>query len=107
MNNDTMIAFEVIMHAGNGKSLVMKAMDEAENENFTEAEKLIIEAEKEANKTHLVYKDLLDRVSNGEVVVMDLLMTHALDHMTSTDDTINMAKRFLYLCRKIGGKNHD
>ncbi|MGI6607606.1 MAG: PTS lactose/cellobiose transporter subunit IIA [Erysipelotrichaceae bacterium] len=107
MNNDTMIAFEVIMHAGNSKSLVMKAMDEAENENFIEAEKLISEAEKEANKTHLVYKDLLDRVSNGEVVVMDLLMTHALDHMTSTDDTIIMAKKFLYLCKKIGGENND
>lgn len=104
MNEDTKVAFEVIFHAGNGKTAAMSAMDEAEKGNFEKAEELMIEAENEANQAHLVHKSLLDRIVNGENVDADLFMTHALDHMTSAEDMIIVAQRFISLYKKIGGK---
>ena len=104
MNEDTMVAFDVILHAGNGKTSAMNAMDEAEKGNFEKADELIAEAEKEVNEAHLVHKNLLDKIVGGETVMMDLFLTHALDHMTSAEDMILTAKRFISLYKKMEGK---
>lgn len=104
MSNDSMIAFDVILFAGNGKSLAFQAMDFAENRNFQNAEEKIKEAEETVNQAHQIHKDLLTKIANGENLIMDLLMTHALDHMTSAEDSILLAKRIVTLYRRLEEK---
>lgn len=101
MSENTEIAFDVILHAGNGKSLAMEAIDLAEEGRFDEAENKVKEAENETNQAHLVHKKLLDRIVNGEDITMNLFLTHSLDHMTSAEDTILNAKRFIRLYKKM------
>lgn len=101
MGENTEIAFDVILHAGNGKSLAMEAINLAEERRFDEAESRVKEAEDEANQAHLVHKKLLDRIVNGEDIVMNLFLTHSLDHMTSAEDTILNAKRFIRLYKEM------
>jgi cellobiose PTS system EIIA component len=100
MDKETEIAFDVILHAGNGKSAAMAAMDKAESNDIEEANKLLEEAEKETNEAHLIHKKLLDRIVNGESIQMNIFITHALDHMTSAEDMILIAKRFINLYKK-------
>ncbi len=108
MNEETKISFEVIFHAGNSKTSAMNAMEAAENGMFEKAEELIEEAQLEANRAHLAHKNLLDKIVNGEMITMDLLMTHALDHMTSAEDMIIVAQRLISLYKKLmGGKKND
>ena len=107
MNNDVMMAFDVILHAGNGKTLAMNAMDAAELNDMESAEKMIEDAKKEVNEAHLLHKSLLDKIANGQKVEVDLFLTHALDHLTSAEDMIIIAERFMNLYRKLEGGNKN
>lgn len=98
---DYEISFNMIMHAGNAKSSAMLAIEAAESKDFKEADRLIIEAEDEYNEGHRSHKQLLDQIMvEGKSAEIDLLLAHALDHLTSAEIIILMAKKFIHLYRK-------
>lgn len=86
MNNDevTLVAFEIVAHAGDARSKLITALKEAKNKNFSEAEKLINEAEKCLVRAHKAQTDMLFQESQGQNIEISFIMVHAQDHLMTT-----------------------
>ena len=94
MDDNLQRSFDIILHAGNAKTLALDSIDLAEDGEFEKSELTLKNAQKEMNEAHLVHKNILDKLAAGENVEIDLMMAHALDHMTSAEVIILLASRF-------------
>src|SRR5699024_10833743 len=100
MDEMTEIAFRIVLHAGNGKSSAMEAIQEAKDGNFEQAKHLIEEAVKELCKAHGYQTKLLQDESNEEGVSINVILVHSQDHlmtsMTVSDLTIEIIEIYSY-----------
>lgn len=100
MNEDTQKGFEMILHAGNAKTMAMESMDFAEQGAFEQAEEKLQDAEHEVVMAHHVHKGFLDELANGKSIEMDLILTHALDHLSSAELICLMAQKMIHIYKK-------
>ncbi|WP_088033892.1 PTS lactose/cellobiose transporter subunit IIA [Evansella clarkii] len=94
------ISFQIILHAGNAKSLAMEAMQLARKNNFSEAQQKIEEAEKEFIQAHHSQTSLLQQESSGESVSPTILLIHAQDHLMNAMTTKELVQEIIYLHQK-------
>ena len=98
---DYSISFNMIMHAGAAKSLALEAVELATDGQIAEAQSKLKEAEAEYNEAHKSHKGLLDQIMcEGKQIEMDLMLTHALDHLTASELVMTLAQTVITLCRK-------
>nr|WP_281413735.1 PTS lactose/cellobiose transporter subunit IIA [Ornithinibacillus massiliensis] len=90
----------IIIHGGNARSSAMRAIAEAKNANFGEAEKLIEESNEELNKAHRIQTDLIQAESRGEKTEISLLMVHAQDHLMNAMTVRDLAIEIIDLTKK-------
>ncbi len=76
------IAFQIIVHAGESRSLSSEAMDAAENYDFEKAEELLKKANDEFLECHQIQTDLLTAEANGESSPVNIILVHSQDHLT-------------------------
>ncbi len=95
------LAFQLILHAGNAKSLSMEAMYAAKEGNFTEAETKLTEADSAFNEAHQVQTDLIQKEANGEKFDLPLMMVHAQDHLMTSMTLKDLAKEIIDLHKLI------
>ena len=81
MNNLEEVIFQIILHAGNGRSSSMEAIAAAKQGNFAEAREKLKEAGEELNGAHHFQTSLIQREIRGEKTEISLLMIHAQDHL--------------------------
>ncbi|MGL4382566.1 MAG: PTS lactose/cellobiose transporter subunit IIA, partial [Bacilli bacterium] len=81
----TMVAFSMITHVGNAKSLFMEALHLAKQGDFEASKKLIDEGELAIIEAHKVHADLIQKEASGEKVEIGLLLMHAEDQLLSTE----------------------
>lgn len=96
------ISMMIITYAGTAKSLAMQAIEEAEEGNFDEIDAIFEEAEENqtlAGKEH--FKVLGMEESERQ---LNVLFIHAEDQMLSSETTINLAKKMVFLHKKIDEK---
>src|SRR5699024_4575281 len=84
MDEMTEIAFQIILHAGNGKSSAMEAIQEAKDGNFEQADQLIEEAGKELGKAHGYQTKLLQDEANEEGVSVNVNLVNSQDNMMNS-----------------------
>lgn len=103
MDNDKTyeLAFNIIVHAGESRSLSSEAMDAAENYDFDKAEDLLEKANQEFLACHEVQTDMLTREANGEKNNLNIILIHAQDHLTMATMAMDNAKRLIGLYKKI------
>lgn len=101
MDEDYAIAFQLIMNAGNSKSLSMMAMGAAREFNFEEAEKYMQEAESEMRTAHQSQIDLIQQEAQGNPVQVNIILVHAQDHITMAMMAKDQAAEILNLYRMI------
>ncbi len=101
MDQEMEIGFSMIMAAGDAKNLAMQAMDLAEDNQIDQASGKLEEANGKLNEAHQAHKDCLTRLANGENVEAGLILTHAMDHLTAAELTIQNAQRIIRLCTRI------
>lgn len=94
-------AFQLILHAGNARSLAMEAMQEAKKGNFDEAEAKLIEADSAFNEAHHVQTDLIQKEAGGAEFDLPLIMVHAQDHLMTSMTLIDLAKEIIELHKLI------
>jgi PTS system cellobiose-specific IIA component len=100
------MSFQLILHAGNARSLGMKAISLARAGNFEDAEKLMKEAEKEQKEAHLVQTQMLTSEEEGaETKPNMLLVVHALDHVTAGSMSIDWAYEMINIYKTLSGLN--
>lgn len=101
MEENYAAAFNLIMNAGNSKSLSIMAIQSAREFNFEEAEKYLKEAELEMRAAHQSQIDLIQQEARGNPVEVNIILVHAQDHLTMAMMAKDRAGEILNLYRMI------
>ncbi|CDQ38825.1 MULTISPECIES: PTS lactose/cellobiose transporter subunit IIA [Virgibacillus] len=99
MDQTTEIAFQIILHAGNGKSNVMEAIQEAKHGDFSKADELVEEAGEELSKAHEYQTKLLQNEAKGEENVINVMLIHSQDHLMTTMTVRDLAIEIIEIYR--------
>ena len=94
-------AFQLILHAGNARSLAMEAMQEAKKGNFAEAQAKLNEADSAFNEAHHVQTDLIQKEAGGAEFDLPLIMIHAQDHLMNAMTLKDLAGEIIDLHKLI------
>jgi cellobiose PTS system EIIA component len=92
-------AFQIILHAGNGKSNAMEAIQEAKAGRFSEADRLIQEAGEELVKAHDHQTRLLQGEAGGKTTPVNVILVHSLDHLMTSMAVRDLAVEIIELYR--------
>lgn len=103
--NNEKLAFELILHAGNAKSKAMEAIYASREKDFIKAQKNLEEAEKELNEAHKSQTAMLVGEANGEKLEMNILLVHALDHLSMATVTLELAEELVLQRKEKEGEN--
>ncbi len=95
------IAFQIIVHAGESRSLSSEAMDAAENYDFEKAEELLKKANEEFLECHQIQTDLLTAEANGESSPVNIILVHSQDHLTMATMAMENANRIIKMYKKL------
>lgn len=79
-----MVGFEVVAFAGEARSKLIEALSEAEKGNFTEADRLVEEANSSLIEAHKSQTQMLAAEARGEAIEVGFIMVHAQDHLMTT-----------------------
>ena len=94
-------AFQLIALAGDSKSDSMRAISEAKQGNFKEAERLLKSAEEKLTQSHVAQYDLIQKEANGDRVPVNIILIHAQDHVTMAIVMKDMATEMVELYRRL------
>lgn len=99
MDPITKIAFQIILHAGNGKSSAMEAIQKAKAGLFAEADQLIEEAGNELGKAHQYQTELLQGEANGKMAPVNVILIHSQDHLMTSMTVRDLAEEIIEIYR--------
>lgn len=94
-------AFELIMNAGNAKSLALMAVESAREFDFEEAQKQLRESQQEFHLAHQAQSDMIQGEANGNPVELNIVLVHAQDHLTMATMAQDNAQEFINLYRLV------
>jgi len=95
------VIMQLIMHAGDARSLAIEAVRAARKGVFDEASKLMIECQEKMVQAHKFQTELIFAESNGENVPISLLMIHAQDHVMNAMTVKDMAFEMIAMAKEI------
>lgn len=95
------IAFGLILHAGNSRSVSITAVKKAEKGHFEEAEELLKTADSELKLAHDVQTKMLQAEANGSKNEINLIMVHAQDHLAMALSQREVSSQFIRLYKKL------
>lgn len=95
------IVFQIILYAGNARSLAMEAISLAKNDDINGAREKLESAKTEISETHETQTDLIQRETQGEKTEVSLLLVHAQDHFMNAQAIKGMANEFVDLYEQI------
>ncbi|MCL1944202.1 MAG: PTS lactose/cellobiose transporter subunit IIA [Firmicutes bacterium] len=78
---DIMTVMNLIVDAGNGKSLAMEAIYHAKDGDFEAAHKALKESNEAISGIHNSQTELIQSAARGENIDVSLFMVHAQDHV--------------------------
>ena len=89
------VAMEVIMSAGDGRDKVDQALDKMAEGDFSRAEELLTEAEKDIVRAHNAQTEVIQSQVSGEEVEYSLLFVHAQDTIMTITTELRMAQKMM------------
>ncbi len=99
--NILQVAMEVILHAGDGRNYIDKALDEAVKLNFDAADGLLEQADSEIVKAHTAQTQVIQSQVAGEDVEYSLLFIHAQDTIMTIQTELRMATKMIELAKAV------
>ena len=97
-------ALQIILHAGNAKSSALMAVDAAAEGDFEEADRLLAESQAEMGEAHMMQFALTQAEASGNPVDINIILTHAEEHLTMAIMAADMAERMIDLYREVKAK---
>ena len=95
------LSMNVILHAGDARSLIFKAGEKIEEFAFGEAEGLLKQAQEELNVAHVLQTQYMQQEAGGQAVEYCVLFTHAQDTLMTIVSEYNMTMQMLRITKKI------
>ncbi|MCL1631465.1 PTS lactose/cellobiose transporter subunit IIA [Sporolactobacillus sp. CPB3-1] len=97
----SMIGFEIVAYAGDAKSALIKALDQARQGNFEEARQLVEDAQKSVNDAHQSQTRLLSEEAGGQDMSVTFIMVHAQDSLMTTMMLMEETKFFIDIYERV------
>lgn len=104
MDNEQ-IAFALILHSGNARSLAHEAVSATKTGNQTEARQKLDEAKKELIEAQKMHASFLRDMACGAEMPVDLLLVHAEDHVSGSQLFCEMAQEVVDIYDNFGGQH--
>lgn len=102
MNNENyLVPFELISIAGNSRTLAIQASKEASEMRFDKAENLLKEAEEQLIEAHKLQTSLFTKEMNGDKNEINIILIHAMDHLSLAIEAIDNTNQFIKLYKII------
>lgn len=79
-----MVGLEIVAFAGEARSKLIMALDEAEKGNYEKATSLIEEANESLLEAHKSQTEMLTAEARGENVELGFIMVNGQDHLMTT-----------------------
>lgn len=98
------LSMNVILHAGNARSLIHEAGEKIENFLFDDAKALLEEAQEQLNAAHILQTQYIQKEAGGETVQYYVLFTHAQDTLMTIISEHNMTMQMMRIVKKIADK---
>lgn len=92
---------QIIVYAGNAKSLAMNAVKEAKGGDIAVAKKMLEESHGNLKIAHQYHTDILQTFANNPNEPVNMFLTHAQDHMMAAITATDFAKEFIDLHEEI------
>ena len=97
----TQVAMQIILHAGDARTQIEKALDEAENGNFHRVEQLMDEARKNIILAHNSQTSLIQEEARGNHHGFSMLFTHAQDIMMTIQSELRITQHIIKILRRL------
>lgn len=95
------ICFQLILHSGNAKSKVIRALRLYREGKIEESEDLLRTAEEDLNIAHDVHFQLLQREASGNKIEFNLLLMHSEDHLMTAVTMKDLVRELLEIFKSI------
>lgn len=102
-----MVSMEAILHAGNAREAIFKAADQAAQNKFEEADKLMKEANAELVEAHRAQTSTLQKEAEGIEIPYSSLFGHAQDHVMTVKTEHNLVKEIIKLYKRLEEKENE
>ncbi|QVI35240.1 PTS cellobiose transporter subunit IIA [Lacticaseibacillus chiayiensis] len=101
MNSDDiqLIAFEIILHSGNSRTMIHEAFAAMRVGNFDKADERLKASNDELLLAHQSQSDLLKKYASGTKIEMEIILVHAQDHLMTTMTLREVALEMEHLYR--------
>lgn len=96
-----MIAMQIVIHAGDARNLIMKALDETAEFKFNSAKEKLDEAQIEIHEAHRYQTEIIQSEAAGNYFEYSILFTHAQDTLMTVCTELNMAKKLCMMFEKL------
>lgn len=96
------VAFTIILHSGEARTIVHEAFKDMRNSRYDEAKEKLEESDDKLVEAHKAQTSLLKRYASGEDINMEIIMVHAQDHLMSTMTLREVALEMLAFYEKVG-----
>lgn len=100
MDNES-LAMQLIVYAGNAKSISMTAITMAKKGNLVEAKEKMKESETAMTEAHKFQTEALQKSFEEPDAGVSMLMAHAQDHLMNAITTQTLALEFIELYERI------
>lgn len=90
-------SFKIILHAGNSKSKSREALSLSKKNMFQDCQKLLDVAREELNLSHQLQTELIQEEIKNDNNVLNMLMVHAQDHISSAETILELAEEMIVL----------
>ena len=110
MDNDRIVtqAFDIIVHAGDGRTKIMEAFDAIAESCYEKAETLLKEAHKEIVLAHNAQTVILQGVAAEEYPeIYSVLFTHAQDTLMTIYSEYHIAIKMLAVAKNLESKINE
>lgn len=98
------VVMEIIVNAGEARSLCYEALAQARKEDTEKAKDLLKQAKECLNRAHLTQTQLIEADQGEGKVPMTLVMVHAQDHLMTTILAHELATEMIALHDKMSEK---
>lgn len=95
------VAFEMITHAGTAKSCALMAVEDARNFDFASADENMAAAKDEMKAAHDSQLGMLQSEAQGNPVELNIILVHALDHLTMAIMSMDYANEMIEMWKTI------
>ncbi|MGV3466575.1 MAG: PTS lactose/cellobiose transporter subunit IIA [Heyndrickxia sp.] len=97
----SIISMNVILHAGNARDYVFKAVDKASKGEFDQADELMNQANEEIIAAHKAQTETLQKEAEGFDLPFSPLFGHAQDTLMTVKSEMNVMREIIKLYKRL------